>query len=136
MSHDLQERIIEFTAKERGIKRKRILLSSRLGHDLRMDGDDAVEFFEKFGKDFNVDLELLGSHWHQHFGPEGGGPSLGCMVLIVACVVLGDLLHRAFNRIPASVWMIALLVVVGWVYFRFFTDRDWEGVILSPSRIS
>lgn len=50
-------------------------------------------------------------------------------MLIVACVVLGDLLHRAFNRIPASVWMIALFVVVGWVYFRFFTGRDWEGVI-------
>lgn len=36
-----------------------------------MDGDDAVEFFEKFGKKFHVDLTALQDHWHDHFCSEG-----------------------------------------------------------------
>jgi hypothetical protein len=124
MSDDLQDRIITFTAEERGMKRKRILLTSRLSQDLGMDGDDAVEFFEKLGKKFGVDLELLWQHWHRHFGPEFSGASLGAIVLIVACVVVGDLLHRAFHWIPGWAAMIALIVVAGWAYFRFFADRN------------
>lgn len=126
---EFEDRIIEFTAAERSMKRKDILLSSCLSHDLGMDGDDAVEFFEKFGKDFNVDLELLWQHWRLHFGPEFSGPSLGSIVAIVACVVVGDLLHRTFHRIPGWAAMIALIVVAGWAHFRFFTDRDREGAI-------
>jgi Protein of unknown function (DUF1493) len=126
---ELEDRIIEFTAEERGMKRKRILLSCRLSQDLGMDGDDAVEFFEKLGKKFGVDLELLWQHWHRHFGPEFSGPSLGAIVLIVACVVLGDLLHRAVHRIPAWAAMITLIVVAVWIYNRFFADRDQPGVI-------
>ena len=122
---ELEERIVTFAAVERGMKRKRILLTSRLSHDLGMEGDDAVEFFEKFGEDFSVDLAPLGNHWHRHFGPEGGGiPSLGAIVLIVACVVVGDLLHLAFHWIPGWAAMIALIVVASWAYFRFFADRN------------
>jgi hypothetical protein len=126
---DLEDRIIEFTAEERGMKRKRILLSSRLSHDLGMEGDDGVDFFEKFGKKFSVDLEPLWKHWPRHFGPEFSGLSLGAIVLVVACVVLGDLLHRAIHRIPGWAAMIALIVVAVWIYNRFFADRDQPGVI-------
>jgi Protein of unknown function (DUF1493) len=128
MSDDLQDSIIEFTAEERGMKRKDILLSSCLSHDLGLDGDDAVEFFEKFGKDFNVDLELLWRHWQRHFAPEFSGPSLASIVVIVACVVVGDLLHRAFHQIPGWVAMIALIVVVVWTYNRFFADRNSDEI--------
>ena len=121
---ELEERIIEFTAEERGMKREDIELSSGLSDDLGMDGDDAVDFLEKFGKKFSVDLELLWKHWPRHFGPEFSGPSLGAIMLIVACVVLGDLLHRAFHRIPAWAWMIALIVAEVWTYNRFFADRN------------
>jgi acyl carrier protein len=121
---ELEERIIEFTAEERGMKREDIELSSGLSDDLGMDGDDAVDFLEKFGKKFSVDLELLWKHWPRHFGPEFSGPSLGAIMLIVACVVLGDLLHRAFHRIPAWAWMIALIVAAVWTYNRFFADRN------------
>jgi acyl carrier protein len=126
---ELEERIIEFTAEERGMKREDVELSSSLSDDLGMDGDDAVEFFEKFGKTFSVDLELLWQHWHRHFGPEFSGLSLGAIVLVVACVVLGDLLHRAFHRIPGWAAMIALIVVAVYAYNRFFADRNPDGVI-------
>lgn len=36
-----------------------------------MDGDDAVEFFEKFGEKFQVDLAALSDQWHEHFRSEG-----------------------------------------------------------------
>lgn len=126
---ELEDRIIKFAAVERGMKREDIELSSGLSDDLGMDGDDAVEFFEKFGKNFSVDLEPIWQHWHRHFGPEFSGPSLGAIVLIVVCIVLGDLLHRAVNRIPGWAAMIALIVIAVWTYNRFFADRDQPGMI-------
>jgi hypothetical protein len=53
---ELEERIICFVAEQTGIKARRILLSSSLAQEIGMDGDDAVEFFQSFGRDFNVDL--------------------------------------------------------------------------------
>ena len=50
----LEERIIAFTADEIGVKREEVRFDSTLLHDLAMDGHDAVEFFEKFGTEFNV----------------------------------------------------------------------------------
>lgn len=85
---ELRERIVAMVAEERSMNPQRILLSSRLLHDLGMDGDDAVEFFEKFAKEFNVDLSALGKHWSEHFGPEGT-PSLPGLVLVGITVALG-----------------------------------------------
>jgi hypothetical protein len=126
---ELEQRIIAFTAKERGMKPDRIHLSSRLSHDLGMEGDDAVEFFEKFSKEFDVDLVRLGDHWHLHFGPEGSAPPLGCMVVIGAAVILGSLLHEAFKPIADWIWMILLVGGFGWIYTRFFIDQEPSGVV-------
>jgi hypothetical protein len=126
---ELEARIIGFVAEERGMKPQRIILSSRLYHDLGMDGDDAVEFFEKFGKDFNVDLSPLREHWSEHFGPEGSAPSLGCMVVIGVAVVLGDLLHRVFQFLPSWAWMIVLLIAFGWAYHRIFASSERDDML-------
>jgi hypothetical protein len=96
---ELERRILEFTAKERAIKAERVRLSSRLADDLGMDGDDAVEFFQAFGRDFNVDLNSLWQQWDRHFHPEGG-PSLGFLIVTGVAVVVGDLLHQAVHQIP------------------------------------
>jgi hypothetical protein len=68
----IADQILEFTASERGMRRDKVKLGSRLLQDLGMDGDDAVEFFEKFGSQFRVDLTQLWKHWRSHFGPEAG----------------------------------------------------------------
>ena len=120
---ELEQRIIAFVEHETGTKSRWIELSSCLQHDLGMDGDDAVEFFEKFEKDFAVDLALLRHHWPNHFGPEFSSPSLGCLVVIGAAVVLGDLLHRAFQPIPSWGWILVLLVIFGCAYSWLFADR-------------
>jgi hypothetical protein len=126
---ELEDRIIAFTAKERGMKPNRISLSSRLNHDLGMDGDDAIEFFEKFSKDFEVDVGELKEHWSDHFGPEGTGVPLGALAVIGISVVLGDLLHRFIQWGPIWAWMIALMFVFGWGYLKFLTDHGHDGIM-------
>jgi hypothetical protein len=86
-----------------------------------MDGEDAVEFFEKFGKEFNVNLDDLHIRWGQHFGPEGG-PSFGVVVVIVLCVTAGFLLRDFIGVLPAWVWGFALIVIA------FVLYRHWFGV--------
>jgi hypothetical protein len=61
-----------------------------------MDGDDAVEFFEKFAEEFKVDLQDLRAHWDQHFAPEGS-LSFGVMVAIVLCITAGFWLRDAIG---------------------------------------
>lgn len=67
--HNLAEAIIAFVARETGMKPSKLTLSTRLMHDLGIDGDDAVEFFEHFEQEFGVNLSDF--PYHRHFGPEG-----------------------------------------------------------------
>jgi acyl carrier protein len=120
---DLAEQIVALIVEETGVKRKRVQLTSRLAQDIRMDGDDAVEFFEKFGEKFNVDLTTLHNHWHSHFVPEGGGLSPGCTVVIGVGVIAGGVLHAAVEWIPAWAAMIVFVGVLSWVYSKFFNDH-------------
>lgn len=46
-------------------------LDSRLLHDLGIDGDDALMLFQRYEREFGVDLTNLYANWDQHFGPEG-----------------------------------------------------------------
>jgi acyl carrier protein len=125
---ELEERIIALVVEERGSEGLRIDLDSSLAQDLGMDGDDAVEFFGKFGKEFRVDLTALGGHWNQHFASEGclGGPPLGCVVVVVAAALAGGLLHMAVARIPAWPSIIALIAVFGWMCRKFFNYYEPE----------
>jgi len=54
-----------------GLSAASVTPGTRLLQDIRMDGDDAVDFFKTFEKKFNVDLVRLWEHWHHHFAPEG-----------------------------------------------------------------
>jgi hypothetical protein len=117
---ELEKHIIALVVKETGTEGKSVDLTSRLSHDIGMDGDDAVEFFEKFGEQFHVDLNALGNHWHQHFVSEGtlGVPCLSLVVGMGAAVLVGVLLPAAvrWNRAGAAALAIALIAVTGWVF--------------------
>jgi acyl carrier protein len=56
-----EEKVINFVVRERATKRAKVSSSSRLQYDLGLDGDDAVEFFRSFEKEFSVDLQSLWS---------------------------------------------------------------------------
>jgi hypothetical protein len=70
-SRDNESEVIRLVAHERSLPREKVHLSSRLLHDLGMDGDDAVDFFESVHERFGTDLTHLHEHWSEHFGPEG-----------------------------------------------------------------
>jgi hypothetical protein len=76
-----------------------------------MDGDDTVEFFEKFAEEFKADFHDLRIHWNQHLAPEGS-LSLGAMATIVAGITAGFWLRGAVGIIPAWAWGIVLIAVV------------------------
>jgi hypothetical protein len=121
---ELEKQITAFIVEETGVKRKRVELASRLAQDVGMDGDEAGEFFKKFCEKFHVDLTLLYDHWPQHFSPEGTGMTPGCLIGIFVSVAVGAVLHEFVKRLPAWAWMIAVLPVIGWIYTRFFLDRE------------
>ncbi len=72
MEDSLKAKIISFVAEERAESAERVSLTTRLFEDLGLDGDDAVEFFEKYQGEFDVDLSSM--EWDRHFGPEGCNP--------------------------------------------------------------
>src|SRR5687768_8410198 len=53
----LDDSIIEFVAKQTGVKRERLGANTTLFGDLGIDGIDGWEFIEEFGKRFKVDRE-------------------------------------------------------------------------------
>ena len=63
--------VVDLLAEHTGVPRDEVKPSSRLLHDLGMDGDDAVEFFAALQRRFGTDLASLYEHWAEHFGPEG-----------------------------------------------------------------
>ncbi len=119
---EIEQSILAFVAEETGYNPKRLAPDSRLAQDIGVDGDDAVELFQKFGERYAVDLTSLYQHWDQHFGPEGGGPGMGFMIATGAAVIVGDLLNRAYRPIPTWAWMIALLGAYLVVHAKFFAE--------------
>ena len=78
----MNERLTEFVSKQTSVSAGRLTPHTRLFHDLGLDGDDAVEFFEVFEREFAVDLS--GMDWNQHIEPE----SAGCMLPLAPFDVL------------------------------------------------
>jgi uncharacterized protein DUF1493 len=92
----VEDEVFDFVAQERRMKREKLNLSDRLLVDLGMDGDDAVEFFEKFAKKFEVDLTHHQEHWSEYFGPEGAsgsGPLLFSMIAMAPPSGIGIIFH-------------------------------------------
>jgi Protein of unknown function (DUF1493) len=53
------EKVTEFIANEAGVPVDSITRQTRLWHDLRLGGDDAVEVFTRYQAQFGVDLASL-----------------------------------------------------------------------------
>lgn len=59
MENESTRKVIAFIAKKAGVNKSKISLESRLGSDLGLDGDDALELLEGFGEEFNVSIENI-----------------------------------------------------------------------------
>ncbi len=70
MSND-NERIKSFISKYWSVPVGKLNQNTKLEDDLGITGDDAVEFFDKFSTEFNIDLSDL--DLHKYFESEGVG---------------------------------------------------------------
>jgi hypothetical protein len=60
----------QFVADETGGKADHLKLTTRLLHDLGVDGDDGPEYMQAFAECFDVNLSQFEAN--RHFGPEAG----------------------------------------------------------------
>lgn len=63
-----EREIMVWLTEQEGLSPEKVHLGTRLGEDLGMDGDDAVEFFERFSRRYAVEMSPI--RWDEHFGPE------------------------------------------------------------------
>jgi len=122
MPDDPQQTIVQLLQSEHGIARSRLLPSSRLLHDLQVDGDDAVQLFQKLHDRYGTDFRALGEQWSTFFGNEG--PSIAYLLLSTAVLVpsiaisvpLGlylDLSSNSVGLLAASVFFGSILLFHG-----------------------
>jgi len=69
MSCGISRELVEFVSSELRIGSDRLQPTTRLLHDLGVDGDDGSELIEAFGRRFAVDLSAFEPA--RHFGAEG-----------------------------------------------------------------
>ena len=78
-------------AEQTGVAREKLSLESRLSFDLGIEGDDAVELFDGFKREFEVDVSELHLYWDSYFAPEGiswvTAVFVGAPVILVAIVL-------------------------------------------------
>jgi len=110
--HDqLEARILDFVAEELVVDRKKLKLSSAIVQDLRVDGDDAMDFFEAFQKEFTVDLQPLWASWNRYFHPERHRRNWQVVVVFLASLALGMIIHSFVGVLPWWTWTLAFLGV-------------------------
>lgn len=118
-SRDQQSEVLDLVAQERGLPRERVHLSDRLLHDLGMDGDDAVDFFDTVHETFGTDLTHLHERWSDHFGPEGFSCWYG-LAIIPAAVIGGAVAGMSgLSAVWGLVIAVALLAAALWASRRW-----------------
>lgn len=102
----IEREIVEMVIQETGAHHTQVKLETRLLHDLGMDGDDAVEFFEAIHERYGTDISALDTQWHLYFGGEAG-----CLAGI--SIVPGMLIGGALGLwLGWPVWATAILAGV------------------------
>ena len=119
----MENRVMAFIAAEMELKRGKIQLSSRISDDLGIDGDDAVELFEKFGREFSVDLQKLWLQWELYFVPEGLEIGPGFWILAGIAGACGFGVSHFVPAILAWASSLVILILLGWLHSRFLVDR-------------
>jgi hypothetical protein len=112
MDDSIEKRVYTLVSSERGVRLEKLAPKSTLSYDLGMEGDDAVEFFEEFGKEFAIDLKRLGEDWHCYFSPEGVTLSAGLLVGIPGSIIAIGLM-KLFPRWPD--WLCFVLAFLAWI---------------------
>jgi acyl carrier protein len=110
-----EAQIRELLVKTFHVSERKLAPTSRLFHDLGLDGDDAVEFFDAVEKRFGTDLTTLYRGWREYFGPETPNPWLAAMFGILVAIVT-SLAKRVASVIVAFEFalLIGLVTIMVW----------------------
>ena len=98
MNHDLSREVFAMVSEFTRVRPQVLTWETTLFHDLGIDGDDAVEFFEEFGTTFGVDLTDF--NIENHFGSEASDPFSSILTWVQGCWT-GDH-HSAAGVVPIS----------------------------------
>jgi hypothetical protein len=128
MQDNVSARVFALVADERGRNIEKLEPQLTLQHDLGMDGDDTVEFFERFGREFSVDLRPLGEDWRYYFGPEGI-PLRATLSFLIPGFIISLLFVRFISQLPN--WASFLFGLVIWISV-LLTWRYLRGAVSNP----
>ena len=114
MNHDLSREVFAMVSEFTRVRPQVLTWETTLFHDLGIDGDDADEFFEEFGRTFRVDLRDF--NIESHFGPEASDPFSSILTWFQGWWI-GDH-HRAAGVVPISLHDLVQAAKAGrWVKF-------------------
>src|ERR1700689_2386799 len=99
----IEEQGRRFVPSRRALAVEKVTGKSRLQDDLGLAGDDAVELFKEFEKEFETDCSVLWRFWGEHFAPEGG-PSLLFALVLAGLFGAGFVLGTFQKWLPPWVW--------------------------------
>lgn len=122
------EQVADLLVEQQGIDRESIHPQSTLVDDLRMWGDDIVEFFLALEAKFGTDFSGLKAEWASHFPPEGGSwkhLALSLPVLIIGGIGAGFAVSATdlppFWAVPAAAGLVFAIL---WLVSRWLRGPD------------
>jgi hypothetical protein len=99
--------VIAFVVRQVGCKAERVTPQSRILEDLGVDGTDAADLMDNFGKQFGVDLTSF--QFGRHFGPEGIPLSAGAKFLGFVCAAALSIVYLPWTSI---LWAVAAAAII------------------------
>lgn len=126
----LEARILDFVAEELVVNKKKLKLSAAIVHDLRVDGDEAVGFFEVFQKEFRVDLQPLWASWNRYFHPERHRRNWQLVMVFVVSLALGVIIHGFIGVLSWWMWTLAILAASMFKIVPMFAGPGLPAIIL------
>ena len=112
----LELRVKDRLAVKLAIDEDEIQMTYRLRSDLGLDGDSAVEFFQRYGEDFGVDLSELKAAWRFYFSPERAAISTGTKFAMVAGLSAWLLQAMLFPQISTFFGLVTATALTGIVW--------------------
>ena len=133
MADDPVVAITSLLERDYGIARSKLSPSTRVLHDLRIDGDDAVELIQWIKGRFGTDFACLEQQWPSYFNPEGmtlRSAFIGVLSIMVAGVFGMILAPSPVPHFAAVALSLGSSLVCAWALHLFLPRREVRPVTI------
>jgi hypothetical protein len=126
----MEERAYALLVEALSVPREKLAADKTLSHDLGVEGDDAAEFFERFGLEFRVDFSSLYEDCSKYFAAEGVSPAV-VLVMLGPGALTGFGMEQLFASLPA--WICFSVGMLIWLvpFFYFVRRRSRRALQIS-----